>query len=39
MGKFKFYEYQQEDVDKLIDQPFGLIGSENGYRRPCQNCD
>ena len=30
---FRFYEYQREDVDKLIDQPFGLIGSEMGLPR------
>ncbi len=27
---FRFYEYQREDVDKLIDQPYALIGSEMG---------
>ena len=27
---FKFYDYQREDVDKLVDQPFALIGSEMG---------
>ena len=30
MGKFKFYRYQQEDVNYLIDQSYALIGSEMG---------